>query len=195
MSDGQPLDHSKGEIRDSNPQNKNDAPVVRRPCQIIGTPVFYKNRVYVTIGKSDGKQMPGRLTCIDATKTGDITRSGRVWSFDEMEESVSSVAIADGRLYVADIKGHLFCLNPDTGSSYWNCDMKAKCVWSTPMVADGKIYIGADNTLRVLAAGGTEARELAQIKLDSYCNGTVVAVNSTLFIASCKNLWAVQSGK
>lgn len=42
---------------------------------LLATPVLYKNRIYVGTGQhpSDGGEDIGRLCCIDATKTGDIS--------------------------------------------------------------------------------------------------------------------------
>jgi hypothetical protein len=54
------------------------------PAETIATPVFYRNRVYVAIGGDPdhgNKNSRGHLVCIDATKTGDITRTGFVWSY------------------------------------------------------------------------------------------------------------------
>ena len=62
----------------------------KHPCDIIATPVFYRNRVYVAIGGDPvhgSKDNKGYLVCIDATRTGDITRSGKVWSYDGMNAS------------------------------------------------------------------------------------------------------------
>ena len=42
--------------------------------EIMGTPVFYKGRVYVGSGQDvEHGEGPGRLVCIDPTKTGDIS--------------------------------------------------------------------------------------------------------------------------
>ena len=82
------------------------------PSEIIATPVCYKDRVYVTVGQdpSHGRGR-GMLTCIDATKTGDISKTGCVWRFDKIDRSLSTVSIADGLLYVADTFGGLYCLD------------------------------------------------------------------------------------
>src|SRR5207253_1913881 len=52
------------------------------PSDIYGMPVFYHNRVYVTGG---GDVFWGKneawLKCIEATRTGDITTNGLVWSY------------------------------------------------------------------------------------------------------------------
>ena len=75
---GRKVVYTDGDIR-KHRGNNNDGTFIG-PSEIIGTPVFYKNRVYVTTGQdpSHGRGV-GMLTCIDATKTGDVTgwpRSG-----------------------------------------------------------------------------------------------------------------------
>ena len=36
-----------------------------------------------------------------ASKTGDITRSGKIWGYQGLDRSMSTVSIADGLLYIA----------------------------------------------------------------------------------------------
>ena len=189
--DGKAINYTDGDTRKKK-GNANDGTYVG-PSEIIATPVFYSNRVYVALGQDPAHgRGRGLLHCIDATKSGDITQSGRIWAFDRIERSLSGVAIADGRLYVGDVAGHVFCLEADTGRCLWTIELRAES-WSTPLVADGKVYIGSRKGLHVLATG-SEPRELAQIKLDSPSYGSVVAANGTLFVTSSKNLWAVQKG-
>ncbi|MFQ5807923.1 MAG: PQQ-binding-like beta-propeller repeat protein, partial [Phycisphaerae bacterium] len=78
---------------------------------IVSTPVVYDNKVFLAVGDDpetgDG---PGHLYAIDATKTGDITETGRVWQVgDDFGRTISTVAIADGLLYAADLSGFLSC--------------------------------------------------------------------------------------
>ena len=78
--------------------------------EIIGTPVFYRNRIYVAIGR-DPEHGRGRtaLHCIDATQTGDITKTGRIWTYRGLDRTLSTVSIADGLLYISDVGGRLHC--------------------------------------------------------------------------------------
>lgn len=121
--------------------------------EIIATPVFYKDRVYVATGR-DPKHGYGRgaLTCIDATGEGDITESGLVWRFDEIGRSISTVAIADNLVYAADLAGVLYCLDADTGECYWQYDTESE-TWASPIVADNKIYLNATKAFFIFAAG------------------------------------------
>ncbi len=43
--------------------------------------MFYKNRIYVAVGQDpEHGEGVGNLTCIDATKTGDVTKTAKIWS-------------------------------------------------------------------------------------------------------------------
>lgn len=187
---GQPISYLDGDKRKGGKgRNKNDGSYVG-PSEIIAGPVFWHNRVYVAIGQDPAHgRGRGMLHCIDATQTGDISQKGRIWAFDQIERTLSGVAIADGRLYATDLAGHVFCLNPDTGKQYWIYELRSE-TWSTPLVADGEVYIESVGGLHILSAGA-EPKELAHIKLDAPCYGSVVAANGTLYVTSQKTLWAV----
>ena len=188
--EGKPISYIDGDKRKgSKSPNKGDGSYVG-PSEIIAAPVFWHNRVYVAIGQDPAHgRGRGMLHCIDAEQTGDISQTGRVWAFDQIERSLSGVAIAEGRLYAADLAGHVFCLNPDTGELQWRLDLVAE-TWSTPLVADGKVYIESAAGLHVLSAS-VQPKELARIRLDAPAHGTVVASHGTLYVTSEKTLWAI----
>ena len=191
-SRGKAIDYWSGDKREGR-GNLNDGRFAS-PCEIIGTPVFYKNRVYVTIGQ-DPLHGRGRglLTCIDATKTGDITSSGRIWSYDKIDRSLSTVSIADGLVYAADMPGRVHCLDAETGQCYWVQDCGAD-IWTSTLVVDGKVFVGTRKGLWVLAAG-RYPKVLATIRLGTAIRSMPVAANGTLFIASQRYLWAVEDFK
>ena len=103
---------------------------------------------------------------------------------------MSSVAIDAGLLYVPDLSGKVHCLDVATGKPLWVYETGAE-TWGTPLVADGKVYLGTQKALFVLAAG-KEARLLSRISLGAPAYNTPVAANGALFIASERYLWAVQ---
>ena len=190
LRDGKPIPYYEGDKRKNHSTNKDDGKYLG-PSQIIATPVFHKGRVYVAIGQDPAHgRGRGLLHCIDATKTGDITKSGKVWAYDGLERSISGVAIADGLLYAVDLPGRLHCMDPDTGKVHWVHEVKAE-TWGTPLVADGRVYLGTKKLFTIMAAG-KEPKVLARISLGSASYGTPVAANGTLFVASQRYLWAVQ---
>jgi len=159
--------------------------------EIIATPVFYKNRVYVAIGRDpDHGRGRGALHCLDADQAGDSTKTGTLWTYQGLDRSLSTVSIADGLLYIADVGGRVHCLDPASGKVYWVYDSKGRTIAST-MVADGKIYLPNEKRLNILAAG-KELKLLNQINLGGPAWGTPVAANGTLYVPSRNYLWAVQ---
>jgi len=192
LRDGKPIPYYEGDKRKKYSTNKDDGTYVG-PSQIIGTPVFHEGRVYVAIGQDPAHgRGRGLLHCIDASRTGDVTATAAVWTYDAIERSLSSVAIADGLLYAVDLPGRVHCLDVRTGKPLWVYEMNAE-TWGTPLVADGKVFLGTKKHLAVLAAG-REMKELARVRLGAPSYGTPVAANGTLFVASERYLWAVRQG-
>jgi len=188
--DGKPIPYYDGDKRKGNSPNKDDGQYVG-PSQLIATPVFYRGRVYLALGQDPAHgRGKGMLHCIDATQTGDITQSGRVWTYDGLDRSISTVAIADGLLYIPDIAGRMHCLDADTGQCYWVHDTKSE-TWGGPLLADGKMYFGNKTDFYVMAAG-KEPKVLSQLRLGSPVFSTPIAANGVLYVASQRYLWAVR---
>jgi outer membrane protein assembly factor BamB len=180
---------ARGDKRRSDTLNNNDGTFVGMNS-FIASPVFYNSRVYVPIGQDpEHGRGRGALWCIDAAKTGDITNTGRIWCYQGLDRSLSTVSIAEGLLYVADVAGRLHCLDADTGQCYWVHETSAT-VWASTLVADGKIYLPTLKSLWVLAAG-KEKIVLGQVSLGAPSWATPVAANGTLYVTSKNYLWAV----
>jgi outer membrane protein assembly factor BamB len=65
-------------------------------------------------------------------------------------------------------------------------------IWGSPLVADGKVYIGdEDGDVTVLRAG-REMEELAEMNLDSSVYGAPVAANGVLYINNRNQLFAFE---
>ena len=188
VRDGRAIDYWAGDRR-KGPANRNDGQYVG-PSEIIGTPVVHSNRVYVTIGQDPlhGRGR-GALTCFDITRACEPD-TACVWRYTEIERSLSTVAVADGLVYAADLSGKLHCVDADNGQVHWVYDTKQD-IWSSPFLADGKIYLGTRKGLSVFAAG-KHKQLLAEIRLGSAVWSVPVAANNTLFVASQRYLWAVE---
>lgn len=167
-------------------------PAAEGPSEINATPVFYKNRVYVPIGQDpEHGEGIGRLVCVDATKTGDVTQSGLIWEYRGIHRSISTVSIdeASGLLFVGDFSGFLHCLDVDTGKPYWTHDMKAH-MWGSTLVADGKVYVGDEDGDLVVLAVAKEKKLLSETNLNAPIYGTPVVANGTLYVQSNTHLFA-----
>lgn len=161
------------------------------PSEIIGTPVCYENRVYVTIGQDPlhGSGV-GCVTCIDATKTGDISATGRIWEFRDIDRSLSTVSIADGLLYVGDFTGNVHCLDLATGKQIWKQETQAY-MWANTFVADGKVYFGDTTGMFWIMAAGREKKLINKIMLDSQIHQTPIVANGVMYVCTDQRLYAI----
>ncbi len=164
---------------------------------IISTPVVYDDKVFVAVGQDpEHGEGVGHLWCIDASQTGDITKTAVIWHFggEEFNRTMSTVAIDDGLLYISDLSGFLYCLDVNTGDLYWKYDTFA-AIWGSPYVVDGKVYLGNDDgNVVILKAGKTEQR-LFETNMGSAVYTTPVAKNGVLYIVTRNMLIAIEEKK
>jgi outer membrane protein assembly factor BamB len=172
---------------DTNPK---DAVWPRTRNELIATPVIFDGKVYIGNGQDpEHGEGIGHFYAIDATKRGDITQSGRVWQFDKTRRSISTAAIADGLVYVADFSGYPPSRR-QTGQEYWTHDVLA-AVWASPFVLDGRVYLGDEDGDVVVLQAGKELKVLHEMNMGSAVYGTVVPANGTLFLNNRTQLFAL----
>ena len=177
---------------DTNPK---DSVWPRTRNELIATPVIYQDVVYIANGQDpEHGEGVGHMYAIDGTKRGDITKTGLVWHFDKIRRSISTAAIADGLLYIADFSGYLHCLDVKTGQEYWVHDLLA-AVWASPFLIDGKVYIGDEDGDIVVMAHGKEKKQLAEMNMGSAVYGTITPANGVLFINNRSQLFAIANTK
>ena len=160
---------------------------------IISTPVVYENKVFVAVGQDpEHGEGVGHLWCIDASQTGDTTDTAAVWHFgdEQFNRTMSTVAIADGLLYISDLSGYLYCLDVNTGDLYWKHDTFA-AIWGSPYVVDGKVYLGDEDGDVVILKTGKTKQVLFETNLGSAVYTTPVAKNGVIYIVTRNMLIAI----
>jgi hypothetical protein len=184
--EGEPIDYWAGDAsRASVPAGW------KGPSEIIATPVFHDGRVYVAIGRDPLHGVaPGALHCVEASGTGDVTRSGRVWVYRGIARSMSTVAVANGLVFAADLAGVVHCLDARTGEVRWTHETKQP-IWTSPLAADGKVYVGTERGRLWVFAAGAEKRVLAKTRLAHKISATPAPANGVLYVASHRYLYAV----
>jgi outer membrane protein assembly factor BamB len=164
------------------------------PSDFFGMPVFDNNRIYVAGGGDIwwGKN-EAWLKCIDATRTGDITTNGLVWSYPLQKHVMSTPAVYRGLVFIADC-GHTFhCVNADTGKPCWTHELNGEA-WASPLAADGKVYLGTRSGAFYSFAATREKRVLSTIDLGRPISSTAIAANGTLYVTTMTQLYAVRQG-
>lgn len=167
------------------------------PSEIIATPVYHEGRVYVAVGQDpehgDGV---GALSCIHvnatpaAGATPDISESGLVWRYTDIGRSISTVAVHEGLVYAAEYAGKVHCLDAATGQVYWVHDT-ASHIWGSPLVADGKLYIGNEDGLMTILATGKELKFINKMYFEGPLYATPVWAHGMLYVATHTHLWAI----
>jgi outer membrane protein assembly factor BamB len=186
----------------------------------MATPVVFDNKVYASLGQNpdDGPGV-GHLWCIDITRTGDLSpeiatagdaakfeankNSGVVWHFGGeapkgqgntrdflFGRSLSTCAVQDGLVYVAELEGFVHCLDAKTGQHYWEHDVKSG-IWSSPSWVDGKVYIGNEDGDVYVFAAGKEKKLLGTVEVGRPLKTPVVAANGVLYVMTDSNLYAI----
>jgi len=165
---------------------------VEGPSDIYGMPVFHNSKLYVAGG---GDVFWGKvgswLRCIDTTASGDdITVKGLLWSCPLSKHTMSTVAISDGLIYATDTEGTVHCIDESTGNVVWTHEMKGG-FWASPLVADGKVYVGTRKGDFVILAAGREKKVLCSVDFKTPISATATAANGTVYVATMKQLWAL----
>ncbi len=171
-------------------------PAAEGPSEINATPVFYKNRVYVAIGQDpEHGEGVGRLLCIDATKEGDITKTGLIWDYKAIKRSISTVSIDPdkGLLYIADFSGFVHCLDAENGKVHWVHDMQAH-MWGSTFVADGKVYVGDEDGDFVILESSKEKKVIDEVNVGAPIFSTPIVANGLMYVASQTHLFVIGEG-
>jgi outer membrane protein assembly factor BamB len=176
---------------DTNPKN---AIWPKTRNELISTPVIVDNVVYVANGQDpEHGEGIGHAYAIDPTKRGDITKTGVIWHYDKIRRSISTAAVADGIVYMADFSGFFHALDAKTGKPFWVHDMFA-AVWASPMLAGGKLYLGDEDGDIVVMQPGRELKVLSEMNMGSSVYSSVVPANGALFVMNRNQLWALAEG-
>ncbi|NQV35846.1 MAG: PQQ-binding-like beta-propeller repeat protein [Phycisphaeraceae bacterium] len=160
---------------------------------LIATPVFENGKVYIGVGQDpEHGTGVGHLYCIDATGTGDVTKTHQVWhrGDDDFGRTMSTAAVKDGIMYITDLAGILYALDAATGKPFWTHDLES-AMWSSPMWADGKIYMGDENGKITIFAHGKAKKIINTVDMDEPVYATPVAANGVLFVATKSKIYAI----
>ena len=111
--------------------------------------------------------------------------------------SMSTCAIQDDILYVAELGGHVHCLDAQTGDLYWTENMFSN-TWSSPYLVDNKVFIGNDDGILYVFEHSKELNILGEIYHDdgTKIRATPVAANGRLYYLteSPTKLWVIEDG-
>jgi outer membrane protein assembly factor BamB len=161
------------------------------PSTIMTPPVFVGDRIYLTHG---GDLWWGKyeawLKCLSADQPGDTTGTTALWSCP-LKHSCTTPAVAGPLTFTADTaEKKLFCLDTATGRELWQHPLGGE-IWSSPLVADGKLYIGTRRGKLFIFAASGEKKLLCETALDAPISAAPAAANGVVYVTTAETLYAL----
>ena len=158
---------------------------------INSSPVVDGNFVYIGHGEeSAGTADLGRVICLDGSEIKDGTPK-LVWQVDRIKARYASPIIHDGKLYMPDDGGKLYCLDAKTGKQLWKFNMGRGEVRGSPVFADGKIYVGEVSArFHILQPGPKKCKRLDEEffpgvgGVDIELNGSPAVANGRVYFTT-----------
>jgi len=132
------------------------------------TPLIIGDRVYGGHSEenvSDNAKM-GAVFCLDATKTGNITKNGEIWSRLEIGLGRAQPIVYGSRLYAATDSGTLSIIDIENGKEVGKQKL-GTMMFGSPLFADGRIYAGeAAGRWYVMEPQGNKLKVVHRLRLE-----------------------------
>ena len=144
------------------------------------------NLVYIGHGEeSPGTNVQGRVICLDASQI-EKGEPKLVWQVDGINARYASPIIHDGRLYMPDDGGQLYCMDAKTGKQHLGIQRYGRGeTRGSPVLADGKIYVGEVSArFHILAARPPRNAKRLDEEFFPGAGGVDVELNGTPAVAN-----------
>jgi outer membrane protein assembly factor BamB len=82
-------------------------------------------------------------------------------------------------------------VDAETGKACWTEEIKGEA-WASPLLADGKVYLGTRSGSFYVFAASREKKLLTTLELGAPISSTATAANGVLYVATMTHLYAVQ---
>ncbi|MFM7076708.1 MAG: PQQ-binding-like beta-propeller repeat protein [Planctomycetaceae bacterium] len=123
----------------------------------------------------------------------DSSGNGKLDFEETMHRTCGTVAIKDGLLVIPDFSGLVHCVDAKTGKPHWTHDMLAAS-WGSPLIADGKIYVGDEDGDISIFELSAEKNLIAEVNMGNSVYSTPIVAGDTLYIANKSHLFAIREG-
>lgn len=124
--------------------------------------------------------------------SGDLSEKNLVWEQKRGVPKLPSFLVHDGLLYAVRENGFLQVMNVSDGEIVYNERLNDGTYAASPVLADGRIYILADNGNTTVVQPGREFKELAHNELNEKTQASMAVSNGRLFIRTEKHLYCIK---
>jgi outer membrane protein assembly factor BamB len=160
-----------------NPQNN-------QAFRTIASATYYDGIVYAPTRESP-------LQAFRVGGKGDVTAKNLVFQFTHGPDVPTPVT--DGKyFYSINDRGIVYVLDAKSGQEvYGGQRIKPGTYSSSPILADGKIYITNEDGLTTVLKAGPQFEILAENNLNDYCLSTVAISEGQIFLRTTQYLYAI----
>ena len=171
------------------------------------SPVIDGNLVYICHGEENpGGGSLGRVACFDMSQVT-AGKPKVVWDNKNLARrfGLASPAIADGKLYIPEDGGELYCFNAKTGKQLWKYKYGI-VARGAPLICNGHLYIfdvlGKLSVIKLGDKAPDRDEDVQEFRfrprsgggqLES--NGTPIAVNGRLYFQTLEDTYCVGDAK
>jgi outer membrane protein assembly factor BamB len=156
--------------------------------RVIASPAITNGVAVVPYGR--GKYLAG----VKIGGSGDITETARLWEKRGIGTDVATPVATDGKTYIVNFRGKMWCLDIRTGNEIWKTELpKGKGVfYSSPILTGNKLYLCREQgTFYVCEVSQTEMQILNRTEFDDYFVATPVLVRDRILLRGEKYLFCI----
>ncbi len=148
----------------------------------VASPVLAGDLAVVPYGRGT------RLHGIRLGGSGDVTTTNRIWKREDTGTFVPTPAECKGLVYLLHDRGEIECIDPVNGKTIWNGELpkNSASYYSSPVVADGKIYAAREDGMVYVAGIEGKFAVLAENAMGERLIASPVPVGNRLLLR-CEN--------
>lgn len=140
----------------------------------------------VRLGPLDGEAAEG-----DAEE-GDAQVSRQAWRHAGQMSNCASGAYMNGRIFVPDMRGILWCIDPATGLPDWKERVARGGTWGSIVSVGDRMYLlGQSGTTVVFKADAEGLEVLAENVIDERTNSTLAVAGGEIFLRTHEHLYCI----
>jgi outer membrane protein assembly factor BamB len=131
------------------------------------------------------------LAAIKPGGKGDVTATHVLWQEKRFIPEVPSPLYYDGRVYMIKNGGLVSCMDADSGKLLYRERLGAAGLYcSSPICANGRIYIASTKGVITVFAAGDTLQVLARNNLEEQVFATPAVVENKLYVRTVKHMYA-----
>jgi outer membrane protein assembly factor BamB len=134
-----------------------------------------------------------RLTGIRLGGTGDVSKTNRLWTRENIGTFVPTPSLMDGKVFIVRDGGDVLCADPRTGETLWQDRFpkhRAK-FYASPTVAGNRLYVPREDGVVLVADISDGFKLLAENEMGERLIASPVPIGNRLLIRGEEHLYCI----